>query len=123
MIWDPDEDRRRRAVVDTPPDGDDGLTVKERIEALLAHRGPTPEFGGWWWSLADVQDRIRGSSVRSRMQDIMRQDRDRPAAERRYEERDAVSRVGKATFTIYRRREAGVQSLLFDVPATRPWDR
>jgi hypothetical protein len=122
MIWDPDEERRRQAeAVDDEPTRPGEPTVRQKIETLLACPGPTYALGGRWWSLADIQQRIRGSSVRSRLQDVMRENRERPMAEREYEEAGAVSQVGKARFNIYRRRSAGVQAALFDVPPSNPF--
>lgn len=106
MIYDPD------AEVDRPVHtGDAETTVRNKIRYFLELAGPTvlPD-GSHWWSLADIQERMRGSSTRSRLQDIMRDN-----ITGYYEVRFHRSDVGKALYKIYRKKppDPGPQAQLF----------
>lgn len=88
------------------------ITITQKIKGVLARHGTS------WTSLDQIQQIVRGSSVRSRLQDIMKADRILGPG-RVYEERVTTppKGMGKAPFKEYREahREGG-QDALFDVP-------
>ncbi len=109
MQWDRPEpeypDTRARDLRD--------LTVRRRIEILLDHDR------GRWYTLSQIQKAIYSSSCRSRLQEIMQDDRELPEGERLYEERPVhgKSTSGRpVTWKEYRRRPPGSQGQLFHVP-------
>lgn len=79
MAWDPDE--RRDKPDHNPAPRPKKLTVRQRIEQFLRDNRYR------WVGLTELQERIHASSTRSRLQDLMREERLRGAA-REFQERD-----------------------------------
>lgn len=82
-------------------------TIKQRIALLLEGPGSYEFMGARWWTVAEVQRNVYGSSVRSRMQDLMSEiGEDGRRADETYYEFVEIHGHGGAPFKIYRKRPA-----------------
>jgi hypothetical protein len=115
MTFNPDEETKKRYVDHTSPIPK--ITVRQKIEHFLRD--------GRWHSLQDIQDNVRGSSVRSRLQDIMKDDREYPSGYykdeeyRNYQEKWIKHHNGSGRCKMYRFKCDNPQDTLFDLPPVK----